>query len=174
MINVIGAMSYCIDDITKIENYDKAIADKEHTWVCHHKLETQDKWGKVREHEIPRDALIVAGVYYYRPAKELVFLTTAEHNRVHTSLRNFDTDNVRNKGTSISKSKMGHTVSEETRRKLSNAFKGIPNPKNGKKVRNMETGEIFISVAEARRHYNCTIKVLGLSHMSAGYHWEYV
>lgn len=31
------AKLWCCEDISKIENYDKAIADKTQTWVCHHK-----------------------------------------------------------------------------------------------------------------------------------------
>lgn len=30
---------YCCEDISKIENYDKAIADTTQVWECHHKME---------------------------------------------------------------------------------------------------------------------------------------
>lgn len=39
MINERLAKAYCRDDIYKIENYDKAIADTTQTWICHHRLE---------------------------------------------------------------------------------------------------------------------------------------
>lgn len=36
MINEKNARKYCYQDISLIENYDKAIADTEHMWHCHH------------------------------------------------------------------------------------------------------------------------------------------
>ena len=30
---------FCKDDITKIENYELAMADTEEVWHCHHRLE---------------------------------------------------------------------------------------------------------------------------------------
>lgn len=68
---------YCSEDISKIENYDKAIADKRITWHCHHRLE-------VTPHEIRlKEQLKSDGLYYNRPASELIFLTPREHNCIH-------------------------------------------------------------------------------------------
>lgn len=68
---------YCSEDISKIENYDKAIADKRITWHCHHRLE-------VTPHEIRlKEQLESDGLYYNRPASELIFLTPREHNCIH-------------------------------------------------------------------------------------------
>ena len=39
MINEHGAYAYCCEDISNIENYDKAVADKDNVWQCHHKAE---------------------------------------------------------------------------------------------------------------------------------------
>ena len=39
MINERMANKFCKDDISKIENYDKAKSDTTQTWECHHKLE---------------------------------------------------------------------------------------------------------------------------------------
>ena len=33
------AKNYCSEDISLIENYDKAVNDKEQTWHCHHRRE---------------------------------------------------------------------------------------------------------------------------------------
>ena len=44
MINLYYANAYCSEDISNIENYDKAIADKEQTWVCHHRLEIHEDY----------------------------------------------------------------------------------------------------------------------------------
>lgn len=78
---------YCYEDISKIENYDKAIADKIQTWHCHHRLEIMMNCG-IKE-------LKNNGYYYNRPANELIFLTKQEHMSLHAhnkkSKWNFDT-----------------------------------------------------------------------------------
>ena len=73
MISEESAKSYCKDDISLIENYDKAIADKTQIWHCHHRRETI----------FSRKDLIEIGEYYNRPACELIFLTKSEHMRLH-------------------------------------------------------------------------------------------
>ena len=78
MINVGKVKRYCRDDFSKIENYDKAIADKK-KWVCHHRLETTldgDDAHSVSE-------LKRMGMYYNRPYFELIFLSTSDHRKIH-------------------------------------------------------------------------------------------
>ena len=41
MISLRTVTKYCGEDISKIENYDKAIADTTQMWICHHRLEIQ-------------------------------------------------------------------------------------------------------------------------------------
>ena len=74
MINEIQATKYCKDDISLIENYDKAVADNSKTWDCHHR----------RESNYTAASLIEISEYYNRPAEELIFLTPNEHHRLHT------------------------------------------------------------------------------------------
>lgn len=53
-----------------IENYEKAIADTENTWICHHKLESC----------FTRNFLKKMGLYYNQPPEALVFCkNTKEH-----------------------------------------------------------------------------------------------
>ena len=66
-----------------IENYDKAIADTTQVWNCHHRLETHTSDGEKRLVDISRAELIALGTYYDRPPEELIFLTKAEHQRLH-------------------------------------------------------------------------------------------
>ena len=73
MIDKNRANKYCRDDISLIENYDQAIADTTQMWHCHHRRETI----------FSRKDLIEIGEYYNRPACELIFLTSLEHNRLH-------------------------------------------------------------------------------------------
>ena len=112
MIDERRARRYCKEDLSKIKNYDKAIADTTQVWDCHHMTET---WWNCSKQE-----LIDNECYYNRKACELIFLTRAEHNRLHNKGRTL-TEETRRK---ISESMKGNTHSEEHRRKLSEAHKG--------------------------------------------------
>ena len=104
MISEYTAYAYCCEDVSKIENYDKAIADMTQTWICHHRREILDNGEKVYLSELKR-----LGLYYHRPASELIFLTKAEHNRIHS------VGNVYHKN---------KPHSAETRKKMSETRKG--------------------------------------------------
>ena len=73
---------YC-DDYKSIENYEKALKDKFVGWLCHHRLETHTSDGKRREVDIVSAELIALGMYYNRPAEELVLMKIKEHRRLH-------------------------------------------------------------------------------------------
>ena len=75
MIYLKNVKKFCKDDISLIENYDKAIADKTQVWQCHHRRETI----------FSKPDLIEIGEYYNRPACELIFLTPADHHRLHNN-----------------------------------------------------------------------------------------
>ena len=116
MISERNAHKFCKDDITKIENYEKANADTTQTWVIHHRLElTLDGEFAKSPEELKRH-----GMYYHRPYFELIFLTRAEHRRLHNKGRSAET-----------KSKMtehnawkGRHLDADTRLKISKAMKG--------------------------------------------------
>ena len=110
MISEKSAKSYCKDDISLIENYDKAVADKSRVWHCHHRRETI----------FSRKDLIEIGEYYNRPACELIFLTLFEHIQLHQLGKNVS-EETRQKMSEVHK---GRTHSAETRKKLSEANKG--------------------------------------------------
>lgn len=84
MIHKGHVSSYCRKgEMDKIENYDKAIADKENMWVCHHRLElTLDG-----EYAHSQDDLIRMGMYWHRPYFELIFLPKGEHQRLHVKFQ---------------------------------------------------------------------------------------
>ena len=122
MINEKTARKYCRDDLSKIENYEKAIADTTQTWDLHHRLElTLDG-----EFALSREQLKMHDMYYNRPYYELIFLTHAEHSRLHGM--NVSEERRRK----ISEAKKGRTCSEEHRRKISEAIKGENHPMYGK------------------------------------------
>ena len=83
MINIINTKKYCSEDISLIENYDKANEDLSQTWHIHHKKETDEGLSVKQLKEL--------GLYFYRPASELIFLTRYEHNKLHCKLKNHST-----------------------------------------------------------------------------------
>ena len=136
MVNENYANAYCIEDISKIENYDKAIADTTQTWVCHHRLEIQD------EHINSLDYLKKNNLYYHRPANELIFLTRGEHTKLHNTGKHIS-EETRKK---ISKFHKGRSLTEEHRRKLSEAKKGNTNFLGRK-----HTSETKLKMSEANK-----------------------
>ena len=115
---------FCKDDISLIENYDKAINDKTQTWDCHHRRETI----------FSKSDLIEIGEYYNRPACELIFLTPLEHQRLHNlgkpawNKGKHHSAETRKKISEANKGKptwiKGKHLSEDTRKKISEAKKG--------------------------------------------------
>ena len=117
MINEKHAKSFCREDLSLIENYDKAIADTTQTWHCHHR----------RESIYSKNDLIEISEYYNRPACELIFLTPFEHIRLH-QLGKKVSEETRKKMSESRKGEnhplFGKHLSEETRKKMSEALKG--------------------------------------------------
>ena len=115
MINENKARKYCKEDLSKIKNYDKAIADTTQVWHCHHMTETW--WNCTRKDLIENEC------YYKRKACELIFLTPLEHNRLHRKGHALS-DETRRKLSESLKGKTRAQFSDETRRKLSESLKG--------------------------------------------------
>ena len=70
---------YCSEDISRIENYDKAVNDKEHMWECHHRAEILP-CGRYSQEELKK-----VGMFWHRPASELIFLRHDEHKKLHNN-----------------------------------------------------------------------------------------
>ena len=82
--NLYRLKKFCCEDISLIENYNEA-ANSSEKWQCHHKLE-------ITLHKTSKE-LIEIGLYYNRPASELIFLTEKEHKSIHykSGMSNFST-----------------------------------------------------------------------------------
>ena len=121
-----NAKNYCCEDISNIENYNEAIADKTKTWHCHHRLEIQNGVS------ISIKELKSKNLYYNRPASELIFLTETEHKRLHNkNLRDETRNKISTKGKEIWKT-------EERKSKCNFTGKhpwnyGMPSPMKGTK-----------------------------------------
>lgn len=130
---------YCCEDFSKIENYDKAFTDLDVRYDCHHKLEIGNN-GEV----ISKKDLIDHGLYWKRPASELVFLTKSEHMKLHHKGK-LHSEESRMKMSETRKGKpngrLGKHLSEESRRKISEKQKGRAMSEERKdKIRNTLTG----------------------------------
>ena len=100
---------YCCEDISLIENYDKAVNDKTQVWHCHHRLETElDK---------TQEELKEMNMYWSVEAKYLIFLTKADHNSLHFKNKKFSEEHIK---------KISDTF------QLKNINKGEKNPMFGK------------------------------------------
>ena len=130
MIDTYRAKKFCKEDISKIENYDKAISDNIQTWHCHHRTEI---WWNCSKKD-----LIDNECYYNRKACELIFLTPAEHKSLHSK---------------------GKIVSEETKQKMSKAQKDKPRSKESIKKRSETVKGRHLSeetkkkISETRKKY---------------------
>ena len=143
MINEYCVKAYCSEDISLIENYALAVADTTQIWDCHHR----------RESIYSAKDLIEIGEYWKRPAAELIFLTKAEHTRLH---------------------KKGITLSEATKKAIGEAHtkKILQFTKSGEFIRE------WSSMSEASRRLGIAKQsicscCLGKRKSAGGYVWEY-
>ena len=107
-------------DYQDIENFEKAAAENFKDWNCHHRLETHTSDGERRAVDITAAELQALGMYYDRPASELIFLTVSEHSRLHMKGKH-RSEETKNK---ISKAAKGRQFSKETKKKIREALKG--------------------------------------------------
>ncbi len=114
MINFKTVNKYCCEEISLIENYEKAANDKTQTWHCHHRLES--------DLGLSIDELIEQNKYYNVPASELIFLTSSEHQKLHRA-------NEKHRGKDAPFYNKHH--SEETKKKQSNSTSNRPWMTNG-------------------------------------------
>lgn len=76
--------AFCISEETEeIENYKVAKENDFKGWCIHHRLETHNSDGEKRIVNLTVKELKELGMYFNRPAKELIFLTRSEHSKLH-------------------------------------------------------------------------------------------
>ena len=115
-----GYKQYC-KDYENIENYQKALKDNFKGWHCHHRLETHTSDGERRPVDITQKELKALGMYYNRPASELIFLTESEHNAYGKGKHRSVETRRKMKG---NKNALGYKHSEETKNKMRESHKG--------------------------------------------------
>ena len=164
MINERCAKSYCSEDLSLIENYALAIADTTQTWECHHRGEVLP-CGRFSPNDLTK-----FGLYFNRPASELIFLTKAEHTRLH---------------------KRGITLSEATKKAMSDTSKGVQKSEEhkkairealSKKIMQLTKSGEFIREWSSMRETSRQLKINcsnicqccnGKRKSAGGYVWEY-
>lgn len=115
---------YCCEDISLIENYEKAKADDFKGWDVHHRLETHFSDGTPRPPtaHLLMEELKALGVYWNRPAEELIYITRSDHWKLHTTGKVYS-DETRQR---LRETHLGRRHTEESKRKMSLAKKGKP------------------------------------------------
>ena len=126
---------YC-KDYENIENYEKALADNFKGWHCHHRLETHNSDGERRPVDITQKELMALNMYCNRPAEELIFLTTREHNAFKKGKPGPN---------------KGKCFSEEIKNKMRESHKGKPSPNKGK--HHSEETKKTIAESQKGRHW---------------------
>lgn len=79
MIKEKSIKCYCCEDISLIENYQEALISPK-KYQVHHRLELHPD-GSVR---FSSKSLKTIGLYYKRPACELIFIERSAHRKLHT------------------------------------------------------------------------------------------
>jgi hypothetical protein len=120
MISEKQANLFCRENISLIENYQEAVADKETMWHCHHRDEIKVlPSGMVALRS--KKELIENGRYYSCPANELIFMRSKEHRALHShhqKCTDETKEKLRNFNLGKTSPRKGVKLSEETKAKL--------------------------------------------------------
>ena len=111
MLNETYAKRYCSEDIALIENYHEAISDEEKMWDIHHRREC-DSEGRTL---FTSKQLIEMGLYFNRPASELVFVTKSMHMKLHREMLETNGRNVGKKNGAINGKKRSLPILQFTK-----------------------------------------------------------
>lgn len=157
---------YCTEP-EKIENFEKALADNFVGWVCHHRLQTWTSDGDRRLVDISAAELKALGMYYDRPPEELIFMTKAEHSKLHS--KGEHNPMYGNKHSEETRKKMSCSwdydkhFSDETKERMSEAKKGEKNSFYGKR-HTEETKKRISEKKKGKKHSKETKNKMSESH----------
>lgn len=160
MISETKARKYCCEDISTIENYEQAINDQTQMWECHHRWET--------DRGLSREELIFCCEYDYVPADRLIFLTKAQHQRLHNLGKKMAESTKRK----LSKLCSGWHHTEEAKERIGAAFRKVvlQYSKSGELVAEYES---TVAAAKATGAAHVGTVCNGKRKTSGGYVWRY-
>ena len=92
---------FCSEPLELVENYMAAKADDFEGWCMHHKLEIKPDGTRVSVQELKDN-----GLYYDRPANELVFIRRGEHATLHRTGKHHSAETLQK----MSKARKGKTL----------------------------------------------------------------
>lgn len=173
---------FCCEDISHIENYDLAVADKDHLWEVHHRNEIcEANRSRLDKGITTAKQLIADGMYYNRPACELIFLRHDEHRKLHGSHRHYLSKEK------FSQTMKGHSVSDKTKLKLSTSLTNRRDMSTPVEMTRISDGftKVFPSQQEAarwlathgypnQRSGNISNCCMGRQKTTGGCTWRYV
>ena len=110
---------FCSEPLELVESYAAAKADNFAGWCIHHRLEIQPDGTRVSKQQ-----LIDQGLYFGRPASELIFMREPEHKRLHITIFNKDRTFSEETRLKMSAAAKGKHKSADTRQKMSKSHKG--------------------------------------------------
>ena len=120
---------FCSEPLELIENYQQALSEGFAGWCMHHRREIKQDGTRVSAQELKDN-----GLYYDRPAEELVFMRREEHISLHSKGKHHS-EETRQKLSEAKKGEnnpfFGKHLSEESRQKMSEAHKGRTSPRKG-------------------------------------------
>ena len=132
--------SYCSEPLELVENYQQAKADDFEGWCIHHRLEIQQDGTRMSVQEMNDH-----GLYYGRPASELIFMRFGEHSALHMTGKHHSAETLQKMSEAqkgkhhsaeackkMSESHKGKHQTQEHCQKISEAMKGENNPFFGK------------------------------------------
>ena len=157
--------AFCKESLDQIDNYQQALAEKFKGWCIHHRLEIQPDGTRVSMQELKSN-----GLYYGRPASELIFMRCGEHKRLHligntnTKGRTLSAEHCKK----IAEANKGKHHSTEARKKMSEALSGENNPLFGKH-RSAETRKKIAESLKGKHLSEETRKMMSEAHK--GKHW---
>ena len=105
-------LNYCCETVDQIEGY---ISEEKRTvkTVIHHRLESHDESGTLRTRFLSMQQLKDTGLYYNRPASELIWMTESAHKSLHQKDLSYK-ENLQK----MSKKNIGRKVSDVQKNKL--------------------------------------------------------
>ena len=125
--------AYCCEPLEQIENFKAAKADNFVNWVVHHRAEILP-CGNFSVNDLKK-----FGLYYNRPASELIFIKASKHSSLHATGKNhpmygkkFSKERCAKMSNSMKGKNTGKTHTLETKQKMSRAHKGKPTWNKGK------------------------------------------
>ena len=141
---------YCCEPLELVENYAAAKSENFKGWCIHHRREIQPDGTIVSAQE-----LIDQGLYYGRPASELIFIRFGEHSALHMTGKHLSTETRQKLSEALSgenNPNFGKQFSEETRQKLSEALKGRTFSEETRKKISVNNGRFWKGKQLSEKH----------------------